>query len=233
MRIQIVDESKLFCDSVKALLPNTFTVDICIDCDRAASRICSFRPDVLVISAMMPGNDGLYVLQLVNSVGLRPKVILTTPLLNEDVMERGEELNIVHILRSPCKLQALADYILKLQDIKKATKKTTEDWIRQFLLNLGFHTKLCGYAYLLTALELLHSDPNQPLTKALYPAVAKRYNGSWQQIEHGIRLSIQNAWENRTGDDWEVYFPNVTEKPSNSAFLSRAVEFLREMGAQT
>ncbi|MBE6925791.1 MAG: response regulator [Ruminococcaceae bacterium] len=229
MKVQIVDPSKLFCDSVKALLPDTLTVDTCTDCERAASRICCFQPDILVISAALPGNDGLYILQLINSVGVRPKVILITPLVTEYIIERGDELNIVDILCTPCKLQALADHILKLRETKKETKKTTEDWIRVLLLNLGFHTKLCGYRYLLTALELLQKDPNQPLTKVLYPAVAKLHNGSWQQIEHGIRLSIQNAWENRTGDEWEVYFPVLREKPSNAAFLSRAVAFLSEV----
>ena len=227
MKVQIVDGSKLFCESAKALLPDTLTVDICTDCERAASRICSFRPDILVISAALPGNDGLYILQLVNSVGVRPKVILITPLVNEDVQKRGAGLNIVYILRSPCKPQALANYILsELQNARKETKKTTEDWIRTFLMNLGFRTKLCGYRYLLTALELLRKDPSQPLSKSLYPTVAKLHNGSWQQIEHGIRLSIKDAWEKRTGDEWEIYFPNEMERPSNANFLTRAVEFL-------
>ena len=233
MKIQIVDESKLFGDSVKALLPDTFTVDICTDCERAASRICSFRPDILVLAASMPGNDGFYILQWVHSTGLRPKVLLTTPLISEYVTERAAELKISHIMRKPCNVQAVVDNVLGMQDAAVVLRNTPEDWIRQFLLNLGFHTKLCGYGYLLTALELLQKDPNQPLTKVLYPAVAKRHNGSWQQIEHGIRLSIRSAWENRAGDDWEIYFPNLAGKPSNSAFLTRAVQFLREMEAHS
>lgn len=232
MKVQIVDESKLFGDSVKALLPDTFTVDICTDCEKAASRICSFRPDILVLAASMPGNDGFYVLQLVYSTGLRPKVLLTTPLISEYVAERIEELKISHIMCKPCNVQAVANNILNMQDVVVALRNTPEDWIRKFLLNLGVRTKLRGYGYLLTALELLQKDPSQPVSKVLYPAVAKHYKGSWQQIEHGIRLTIQNAWENRTGDNWEVYFPNMTEKPSNSAFLTRALEFLREMESQ-
>ena len=233
MKIQIVDESKLLCDSIKALLPDTFTVDICTDCERAASRICSFRPDVLVLSVALPGNDGFYVLKLVQSIGLRPEVVLLTPLLSDYVVERVVELKIGNVLCKPCNVQAVANYILELQNKETGVKNTTESRIRSFLLDLGFHTNLCGYGYLLTALELLQKEPNQPLTKALYPAAAKLHNGSWQQIEHGIRLSIQSAWGNHSGDAWEIYFPNIAEKPSNSAFLTRAVQYLREMEAQT
>lgn len=233
MKVQIVDASKLFGDSVKALLPETFTVDICTDCERAASRICSFRPDILVLAASMPGNDGFYVLQLVHSTGLRPKVLLTTPLVSQYISERVSELEISNVFVKPYNTQALVTNILDLQDKEAAAKSTPEDWIRQFLLNLGFRTKLCGYAYLLTALELLRKDPDQPLTKVLYPAVGKQHNGDWKQIEHGIRLSIKDAWGNRTGDDWEIYFPNATRKPSNSDFFNRALEYLRQMEAQS
>ncbi len=232
MKVQIVDDSKLFCDRLKAILPDTFIVDICTDCERAASRICSFRPDILVLAAEMVGNDGFYVLQEVQSTGLRPKVLLITPLESEYVAKRVTELKINHVMKKPCKLQAVADSVLQLQEKADLIRNTPEGWIRAFLLNLGFHTKLCGYEYLHTALELLQKDSNQPLTKVLYPAVAKRHNGSWQQIEHGIRLSIKGAWDSRTGDDWDIYFPNLTKKPSNSAFLTRALQYLREMEEQ-
>jgi two-component system response regulator (stage 0 sporulation protein A) len=89
---------------------------------------------------------------------------------------------------------------------------------------MGFHTNLCGYRYLLSALCILWENPGQSLTKELYPAVAKLHKGSWQQIEHGIRLSIANAWERRSGDGWELYFSDEETKPTNSVFLTRMAQ---------
>jgi hypothetical protein len=81
----------------------------------------------------------------------------------------------------------------------------------------------------MTAISFLLQNPGQSLTKELYPVVAKLHHGSWQQIERGIRLSIADAWENREGDDWALYFPHQKVKPSNSAFLARSVECLQTL----
>lgn len=224
MKVQIVDMSEEFCNSLKALLPGTLTVNICTDCQNAFSHIINFKPDILVIPSHLPGNDGLYLLQAVRSFGLRPAVLLVA-LLN--IEERASELKVDDIVLRPCKMLTVASKVLGLQDVVNGTRTQTRNWIRNFLLSLDFQPNLCGYQYLLAVLELLDEDPSQQLTKVIYPDAAKQINGSWQQIEHGIRLSIEDAWDRHTGEMWDVYFPNANKKPSNSVFLTRAIQFYR------
>ena len=88
MKLQFIDSSETLYGAVMRLLPDTFEIDFSADGYGAASRICSFRPDILVLSAALPGNDGLRVLQTVQSAGIHPMVLLITPLVSDYVMEQ-------------------------------------------------------------------------------------------------------------------------------------------------
>lgn len=224
MKLQIVDHSEVFCSTLKELLPRTFEIDICLDGASAISRIHRFRPDILILSANLPGGDGFYILQTVQSAGIRPMVLLFTPLISEYVAKRVSELKIDHVMCRPCNVRAVAECIGSFMDELIGGKASAESHARNLLLSMGFHTNLCGYRYLLSALCILWENPGQSLTKELYPAVAKLHKGSWQQIEHGIRLSIANAWERRSGDGWELYFSDEETKPTNSVFLTRMAQ---------
>ena len=224
MRLQIIDPSEVFCSMLKELLPRTFEIDICLDGASAISRINRFQPEILVLSANLPGGDGFYILQTIKSAGLSPKVLMFTPLISDYVAERVVELKIDHIMCRPCDVRAVADCICKFRDKLMGGNTSVESHARNLLLSMGFHTNLCGYRYLLSSLCLLWENPGQSLTKELYPAVAKLHKGSWQQIEHGIRLSITNAWERRTGNGWELYFTDAETKPTNSVFLTRLAQ---------
>lgn len=226
MKLQIVDHSEVFCSALCALLPSAFEIDICLDATAAVSRICSFRPDILVMSAALPGNDGFYILQTVQNAGLHPAVLMLVPLVSEYVAGRVKALKIDHVMQKPCNVHAVVNFICNLLDKQTGDMDCAEIRVRNLLLTMGFRTNLCGYRYLFSALCVLWENPGQSLTKELYPVVAKLHNGSWQQIEHGIRLSISDAWENRTGDGWEIYFPEAKTKPTNSVFLTRMAQCL-------
>jgi len=224
IKVQIVDMSETFCDSLKALLPDTMTVDVCTDCENAFSRIVSYEPDILVIPSHLPGYDGLYLLQAVRSVGIHPTVLLVALL---DISDRAGELKVDDIILRPCEMLAVANKVLALQDKVNCAVTPVREWIRNFLMSLGFKPNLCGYEYLFKTLELLSENPGQPLTKVIYPAVAKQINGSWEQIEHGIRLSVKDAWNRHNGKMWDTYFPGAKKRPSNSVFFTSAIQFLR------
>ena len=66
----------------------------------------------------------------------------------------------------------------------------------------------------------------------LYPAVAKRCDGSVDQVERAMRTAIQRAWTRRDEQIWKMYFAPLPDgrvrKPSNSEFISRIAELLSE-----
>ena len=232
MKLQIVDNSESFCKAVMQLLPDTFEMDFFTDGRGAVTRICGFRPDILVLSASLPGDDGFHILRMVQGMGGHPMVLMIVPVITDYAKEQALGLKIDYAMCMPCNISAVADCILRFRERLVGEKNAVQDNVRSFLMDLNFRTNLCGYRYLISALCLLIKNPEQPLSKELYPAVAKLYNGSWQQIEHGIRLSIKDAWENREGEGWSLYFPHQKTKPSNSAFLARGIACLQELAGE-
>ena len=159
MKLQFIDSSETLYGAVMRLLPDTFEIDFSADGYGAASRICSFRPDILVLSAALPGNDGLRVLQTVQSAGVHPMVLLITPLVSDYVMEQAAELKIGYIMCKPCDVRAVADCILRFEEKLSGEKNPVQTCVRSYLLELNFRTNLCGYRYLMTAISFLLQNP--------------------------------------------------------------------------
>lgn len=233
IKLQIVDSSEVFCNTLIDSLPSTIEVAACLDGDRAITEICDFRPDILVIAASLPGNDGFHILQTVQNAGVHPMVLMVVPYISDYIARRSADLRIDHIMCSPCNMSAVIACITYFQDTILGTRDPLTTSVRNLLLDMGFRTNLCGYRYLVSALCVLITQPEQSLTKELYPCVAKEHKGSWQQIEHGIRLSISDAWECRSPDIWKRYFPEEKGKPTNSVFLTRIAQLLQVSGQQS
>ena len=64
------------------------------------------------------------------------------------------------------------------------------------LLQLGITPNYKGYHQMLTALEIVEANPEAltMVTKWLYPAVAKRHQTNWKQVERNLRIAVRTAW---------------------------------------
>lgn len=62
------------------------------------------------------------------------------------------------------------------------------------------------------------------VTKALYPAVAKRFNTTASRVERAIRHAIEVAWDRGDLETLQKYFgytvSNIKGKPTNSEFIA-------------
>ena len=62
------------------------------------------------------------------------------------------------------------------------------------------------------------------VTKALYPAVAKKYGTTASRVERAIRHAIEVAWDRGDLETLQRYFgytvSNVKGKPTNSEFIA-------------
>ena len=100
--------------------------------------------------------------------------------------------------------------------------------IRKMLRELGVPVYRKGFRQLVVAIYLFQQDNEQSLTKELYPGVAKMIGGiDWRRVERDIRTAIHCAWESRDAEVWNFYFPGLSRKPSNKAFIATLTEYLR------
>lgn len=101
-----------------------------------------------------------------------------------------------------------------------------------FQLGIPVHTK--GYLYLREAINLKLQDPqgDMPVTKILYPCVAKKFNTSAVGVERVIRHAIKVAWVNaeQPHRDNIIYrLFRFNKKPTNSQFIAIIAEHIALM----
>lgn len=93
-------------------------------------------------------------------------------------------------------------------------------------LRLGVHR--IGYKHLLLLIPCYVLDSSQSLSKELYPYAARHFGyGSWQPVEHAVRIAILDAWARRDPAVWEEYFPGMTKVPSNKQFIAAIGERIK------
>ena len=144
------------------------------------------------------------------------------------------ELSVGYMMRKPCDIPATAARIGDLSRHIRAPLVTPPDpqtQVTNLLLSLNIPSKLRGYAYLREAIPRMMKDPDQPITKVLYPAVGAVFGCKGTHVERSIRSAIDTAWKQRDDRVWQRYFrvgsDGVIPRPSNAAFISRLADALR------
>lgn len=229
-KLMIADSSEYYTDALEAALGKEFHIVSCCDGEDVLDLLQSFRPDILVINLSLPHKDGLTLLQ---ESAFRPSVILTIAGYVSHYIERSlVHLGVDYIMICP----TVSSLCLRIRDLASRFNQhpnsaephtVTAHHLRQ----LGFPVRRAGYRYLLAAIPLYAENPNQYLTKELYPKVAKRCNGKDNRaVEHAMRTVIDYAWSHRDNTIWRKYFtpgPRGTIPcPSNKEFISRLAELV-------
>lgn len=225
-KILIADSNEEFRQTLEQVLKASYQVRASGEGNDALLQLERFQPDVLVLDLMLPGLDGISLLQKADKMGIHPRVLATISFVSGYVLHTLEDMGVVYIIMKPCDVYAVAD---RIDDMLEESAdswhayRDKSDTISQRLLELGVSTKLLGYNYLHDAIFLLVEKPDQHVMKDLYSAVAAKNNGSASQIERTMRKAIESAWEKRDDSVWREYFkPNeegMIRKPTNSQFL--------------
>lgn len=233
LKLLIADGTDEFRLALADTLRGAYMVRSCQEGMETLRLLQSFKPDVLVLDLMMPGLDGITLLQKMAELELRPVVLATTRFANDYVLERTAQLGVGFVMVKPCDLRATAARIADLTQRvapPAVTQLEPRTAASNLLLTLGIPTKLRGYACLREALLEAMRDPSQPVTKELYPAVAAVCGGNGVQVERSIRSAINAAWSHRDEQLWRLYFPpgpdGTVPRPTNAAFISRLADRL-------
>ena len=105
--------------------------------------------------------------------------------------------------------------------------------ITDVLHKLGVPSQLKGYEYIRDGIEMIiHKGRGVlPITKELYPSIAKRYKTTWTRVERDIRSAIECAYNRGDLDVIEEYFGMSVDynksRPSNLQFLATVADRLK------
>ena len=229
-KLLIADSSEIFMSALSAMLENEFQICTCGDGSTLADLLSDYQPDVLIMNLMLPYTDGITALQ---ASRFHPQIILAIAMHMSAYVERTvTELGIDYTMIAP----SVDTVVLRLRDLMHNSSTPTgfsdmHEQIRHHLHTLNIPTHLDGYQQLCIALPIFTENPQQRITKELYPLVAQIYGcNDWRSVEQSIRKAIYAAWKHRNNAVWRKYFglsPQGTVAcPTNKAFLCRLAEIL-------
>lgn len=232
-KLLIGDPAEDFRNTLAQTLQSAYRVRTAGDGWQLLQLIHSFLPDILILDLIMPGLDGITLLQRAAEQGILPKVLATTRYLSDYTLEAIEQLGVGYVMLKPCDVSAVAARVSDLSHRLPTPALSVPDsrvLISNTLLRLGISTKLRGYGYLREAVLLMSKHPDQSITKELYPTVASVCNVTSVQIERSIRSAISTAWEHSDPRIWQLYFScddsGLIPRPSNASFISRLADSL-------
>ena len=231
-KLLIAESSPEVADALTDLFRGSCQVRCCSQGDEARQLLSRFRPDVLILDLMLPGYDGLSLLQWAREQEFCPQVLATSRFFSDYVVETAQTLGVRYLMRKPCSVSAMAARIRDLleKDMPEVRRGPETD-IGGLLRVLGIPGKLRGCTYLHHAVPLYARDPLQSITKVLYPDVAKRCGCEPSHVERSIRSAIEAGWKRRDENIWRLYFPaddtGAVSKPTNGAFIARLAQSLQ------
>ena len=231
LKMLIADGSEEFAAALADMVRGAYILRRSRDGLETLEVIGSFRPDILVLDLMLPGLDGISILNQAAAAGARPMVLATSRYVSDYVVEAMQRMGVGYLMVKPCDVRAT---VARLGDLSQRLKQplfTRPDprtAVSNLLLTLGVPTKLRGYAYLREAVLERIRDPAQSVTKELYPCVAALCCATTIQVERSIRSAIAAAWIRRDEQVWRLYFQPDPDgslpRPTNAAFISRLAD---------
>lgn len=222
----IADSNDAFRQQLAEAFAPFYRTLTCGDGLQALDILCQEHCDCLVLDLMLPELDGISMLEIAVAKDIRPIVIAISPLFTQYTFDVAESLGIGYMIRRPCPVQTV---VTRMLDLKQRVNPVwaSREQIHRFLYWLGVPSGYNGYLPLVESLAILAADPSQSITKVLYPEVAKRIGSGPQAVERNIRSALERAWKIRNVERWQLLFPDLDDRPSNSLFFSRVLETLR------
>ena len=258
VKIIIIDDDKEYVENLRNELKKVKEFDIlgiAYNGEEGYHMITAFNPDVVLLDVLMPGLDGIGVLEKINSIKMEkfPNVIMISEVSNKEIIKNAIGLGAKYYLVKP------VDYSILIRRINSITKRLKEDTPNKFLIRedntryiiddeiiirdrdleisnilhtLGIPVHLKGYQYLKTAISLVTDDITylEQVTKGLYPKIADEYGIEPSKIERSIRSVLEIAWSrinSRYASNVLGYNVMPTKRPSNAEFIAMIADKVR------
>lgn len=228
-KVLIVDVSEHWRDVMERELGKLHQVCSCGDGIHALALAERFRPDVVIMDLMLPGVDGLNVLKKLREQSERMKIIVTGKYFSNFVNMALERYQVDSAMLKPCTAQSVTERVAELMEMDSPDAPVCQDpfdCITALLVRLGAPTSQQGFRYLRRGILLLMEEPNQQLTKSLYPAIAAEFETSPANVEKALRTTVTTAWKKRREEVWRNYF---TQAPSGQIPRPTAGQFLNRL----
>lgn len=222
--------------------------------EEAVKVIEKNAPDVVLLDLIMPGMDGLGVMEKLkadNALEKKPVFIVISAIGQENVTEDAFALGANYYMMKPFHNETLLG---RLRSIRERGEKVCngsrgsgetiklkrtyaehdlETDVTNMIHEIGVPAHIKGYQYLRDAIMMSVKDMEMlnSVTKILYPTIAKHYETTPSRVERAIRHAIEVAWSRGKMDTIDALFgytvSNGKGKPTNSEFIALVADRIR------
>lgn len=225
--------------------------------EQAYEMILDKKPDVVLLDLVMPGIDGLGVMDKVHAeknADPMPSFIIISGIQNESVAENAMSAGATYYIMKPfdnftllnrVKQLGRRGYDMRPQLLTQSTAlkepafiyggqgKSLEQYVTSVIHEIGVPAHIKGYQYLRDAIIMCVNDMDllNSITKALYPSIAKKYVTTPSRVERALRHAIEVAWSRGKMDTIYSLFGYMINsgkgKPTNSEFVALIADKIR------
>lgn len=250
LKVFVADDNREFSDLLVEYLEQQRDIEVvgkAYNGKEALDLIAENPPDVLLLDIIMPHLDGLGVLEKINEMENKPKVIMLTAFGQEDITRKAVELGASYYILKPFNMDVLVERIRLLgngavpapsvSSLSRVTKKSSlEADVTGIIHEIGIPAHIKGYHYLREAIMMVVEDVDLlgSVTKILYPRIAEKFDTTSSRVERAIRHAIEVAWSRNNIDTVKKFFGYTVNtergKPTNSEFIALVADRLRLYG---
>lgn len=229
-KVLVVESDEEYQRPLLAALDGQYELYCANDATEASLFLSSMAFDAMILDLCLSELDGLSLLRL-HIQHLPPCVLVITDFSSGYVRRYLADMGVGYLLMKPCSVSVIVGHLKNmLRQTASLDVPNTPDAISGHIMQvLGLSPKRDGFRALLTGIPLYAHDPQQSLSKELYPAIARFLGvGSFKSVERSIRSAIQDAWEARNPILWGSFFGTDSECPTNKMFIARLARVLNE-----
>lgn len=191
--------------------------------------------DLIIMDILIPGMDGLSLLDELKKKEINKKVIVLSNYNDESIIKKCADYNISYYIIKPFSILALEKRITDIFSSSNLHLKRNESVdlaVSQILHNLGIPSHIRGYKYIRDGILIIYNNDSVSLiTKEIYPQIANKYETTPSRVERAMRHAIEVSWIRGDLSLMEDLFgfsvSSDKSKPTNSEFLSTIADRIK------
>ncbi len=243
IKVLVIDDNENLVDMVKQYFSSHAVIevsDVAFNGKDGLSLMESKNYDLVLLDLIMPGMDGIKLLEECAKKNINNRVIVLTSYNSPEVIRKVSGLGIKYFMLKPFELSDLEEKILEYSNNEVYNKKTIDLYysdlqmsITKLLHELGVPSHIKGYTFIREGINLIYNDPSMAnaITKELYPYIAKKYETTASRVERAIRHAIEVSWNRANWELMEEIFGYSVDidkaKATNSEFIVTLADKLR------
>jgi two-component system response regulator (stage 0 sporulation protein A) len=241
INLLVIDDNYNITNNIKQYFSSHGSIKVVNTCNNgkeALDYILNFpdKFDMILMDILIPGMDGLELLEKIKFNGVNKKIIVLSSYKKEYSVKKVSAYNVGYYMLKPFSMESLEKRIIDLSKEDIETEDENDNVtlaVSNLLHSLGMPSHIKGYQYIRESIMMMYENPSMVggITKEIYPEIADKFDTTTSRVERAIRHAIEVSWNRGDYDLMEEIFGNSVDydraKPTNSEFIATIADKLR------